>query len=299
MTRKGIIIIGLLLISAGIIPFVIFSLQFFMLIPIGGGGGGTMPTDPSTEYTIIAPTLEPITPNPSTSGVITLDWNDAEVINSGLPSEFELSFYKIYKRKDSGLWKSIIVFDAEFHYDYGLADGVYEYKVQSVWYKPIEVYYSEYSAVQSVVVDVKNFPSNPSIIINNGETTTNSLEVTLTLSCDNADEMQFQISEDIWINWIAYTTNYIITLFENDPAAPDYRIGVEFRNEDGTTEDAGYGDIYDDITYEATDPPIDPPTDPQNGGIDYTLAYVLIGVLIGLFGIGVFLKYRKQTIKSK
>ncbi|KKM86824.1 hypothetical protein LCGC14_1275130 [marine sediment metagenome] len=296
MTRKGIIIIGLLLISAGIIPFVIFSLQFFMLVPIGGGGNGTMPTDPSTEYTIIAPTLEPITPNPSTSGVITLDWNDAEVINSGLPSELELSYYRIYKRKDSGLWKLIIVRDVEFYYDYGLADGVYEYKVQSVWYKPIEVHYSEYSAVQSVVVDVKNFPSNPSIIINNGETTTNSLEVTLTLSCDNADEMQFQISEDIWINWIAYTTTYIITLFENDPAAPDYRIGVKFRNEDGTTEDAGYGDIYDDITY--VEPPVPPPIPPKEE-IDYTLAYVLIGVLIGLFGIGVFLKYRKQTIKSK
>ena len=284
------------MISAGIIPFVIFSLQFFMLVPIGGGGNGTMPTDPSTEYTIIAPTLEPITPNPSTSGVITLDWNDAEVINSGLPSELELSYYRIYKRKDSGLWKLIIVRDVEFYYDYGLADGVYEYKVQSVWYKPIEVHYSEYSAVQSVVVDVKNFPSNPSIIINNGETTTNSLEVTLTLSCDNADEMQFQISEDIWINWIAYTTTYIITLFENDPAAPDYRIGVKFRNEDGTTEDAGYGDIYDDITY--VEPPVPPPIPPKEE-IDYTLAYVLIGVLIGLFGIGVFLKYRKQTIKSK
>ena len=201
MTRKGIIIIGLL-ISAAIIPFVIFSLQFYAIVIDDPEGG--------PEDVIPPPPLLPPSP------------------------------------------PSII------------------------------------------------YPSNPSIIINNGETTTNSLEVILTLSCENADEMCFQISEDIWINWTAYSTSYIITLFENDPAAPDYRIGVIFRNEEGTTEDAGYGDIYDDIIYDPEEvPPPPPPPPDKDEEIDYTLTYVLIGVLIGLVGIGIFLKYRKQIIKSK
>lgn len=289
MMRKRLIIIVLLLISVCIIPFVIFSLQFFAVIIIDDGGGDEEDYTPSTVYSIVSPTLESITPNPSTDGNIVLYWDDTEVLNPDL-SDLELGHYRVLRRKDGGSWIQIkLVFYIEHYYDYGLADGTYEYKIQTALYKPIEIHYGDYSNIQSVIVG--RLPLNPSITINDGAETTNSLTVTLTLSCDNADEMQFRLSYDTLLNWTTYSTTYIITLFENDPDAPPHRIGVIFRNDGGTNEDAGYGDIYDDIIY---DPEGEPPPPPPNGEeIDYTLVYVLLGVLIGLVGIVVFLKYRK------
>lgn len=299
MEAKRKIIIVLLLISVCIIPFVFLSLQFFAVIIINGDGDEEDYT-PSTVYNIVSPTLESISPNPSTDGNIALYWDDAEVLNPDL--SLELGHYRVLRRKDGGSWKQIkLVFYIEHYYDYGLADGTYEYKIQTAFYKPIEIHYSDYSNTESVIVG--RLPSNPSITINDGAETTNSLTVTLTLSCDNADEMQFRLSYDTLLNWTAYSTTYIITLFENDPDAPPHRIGVIFRNDGGTTEDAGYDDIYDDIIY-------DPEGDGDDNGdgdgepvppepTDYTLLYVLLGVLVGLVGIVVFMRYRKQIIKSK
>jgi len=282
MTRKGIIIIVLLLISAAIIPFVIFSLQFFAL---EGGTGGVPPPDP-TVY-VPAPVLKPITPAVSSIGRFQLEWT--------ISDEYESYNFKVYRRKDySGNWDLVgYLFSSKIYIDLGLTTGTYEYLIQALVYIDNIAYFSESSNIQTAIVEL--FPVNPSIIINDdgtpeGANATNSLEVILTLSCDDADEMCFQISEDIWINWTAYETTYTITLFENDPWAPNYRVGVVFRNDAGETKE-----VCDDIIY---DPDVPPPPD-KDEEIDYTLAYVLIGVLIGLIGIGIFLKYRNQIIKSK
>jgi len=289
---KTYFIVGLVLTLLIVIGVV--AIRFYPYAYVNGGDGGTIPTDPTTEYDIIAPILDPIMPLISTDGNIRLDWDDAEVVNSDLLNELELSYYNVYKRKDSGIWISILVFN-EFYHDYNLAEGTYEYKVQSVFYKPIEVHCSEFSAIQSVVVDTINYPSNPSIKINDGALTTNSLEVTLTLSCENADEMQFQISIGQWTNWTAYKTTHIIILSEDDPDAPPHRVGVIFRNDDGTTEDAGYN-VYADIIY---DPDTEPPPENDEKEEDYILlVVVLILILGGLIGIVVFLKFGKKDKKS-
>lgn len=269
--RKGIIIIVLLLISVCIIPFVIFSLQLFSLRDIDINGNGVPPPKP---------TLQPI-PIPDIDENINLKWSSV----SGATA------YRVYYRLQGTIdWTKIADVSGiitSYSCNVGPLYGEYEFAVRACNYYGT----SPLSNIESV--KVSRLPSNPSIIINDGAETTNSFEVTLTLYCDNADEMQFQISVGVWINWTAYSTTYIITLFENDPFKPDYRVGVVFRNEVGTTEDADYGDIYDDITYKLEEEPPPPPPNGDDKPVDYTLMYVLLGVFVGLVGIGIFLKYRK------
>ncbi len=403
MMRKGIIIIVLLLISACIIPFIIFSLQFFALDP--GNGGGILPDYiPDPEYDIGIPVLDEITPEVDYDGSIRLYWD--------IVSPYTISHYRVKRILGSGVW-GFIAHNVEnkYYIDLNPQEGVYQYKVQAVAIIDGSSYYSEYSNVQSVqvvsqttnipvlkaidgpctdgtveldwnavegylggtimgyhiyrysasegwkeidgvsfgiteytddievngeyqyyiksitlihldivesdpsniqtvVVDIhvepppppppELLPSNPSIIINSGVETTDSFEVTLSLYCDRADEMQIQISIGVWTDWVDYTTTYIITLLGvADPDYPDFRVSVIFRNDNGTTEDAGYGDIYDDITYEEPTQEEEEEEEEPSPEEDYTLIYVLLGVLVGLIGIGVFLKYRKQIIKSK
>lgn len=397
--KKKVLILIFLIISSFSILFTVSYMVFFALPP------EPIPEDnysPSTEYNIIPPTLDLITP--STDGNIRLDWDDAEVINSDLLNELIFSHYRVLRSKDSGVWReieTIYYFDnVEYYNDYGLAEGIYKYKIQLGFYKPvvIEMHYSEYSNVQPVEVDIYIPPINPSILINGGAITTDSLKVTLTLyckyatkmqfeiygnllnfiaysethditfcqegpdypiykvgvifgnedgvtgiiydeithvndsvvevfpsnpsiiinddgtddganntnsfeniltlSCDDATEMQFKINEGAWTNWITYAESYTITLPENDLGYPDYRVEVIFRNSIGTTKDAGYTNIYDDIIYDPEGNP--PPLNGDDKPVDYTLlAIVLLGVLVSLIGIGVFLKYRKQIIKTK
>lgn len=253
---------------------------------------------------ITIPTLKAIE-SPNTDGIIELDWDT--VSN---PADGIVCGYLIYRQFGSGGWIEIgeVLIGITDYTDNVNVNGTYQYYIKTVMFSYrfcIETI-SEPSNIQSVVVGIyvyvapppEAYPSNPSISINDGDETSDSFEVTLTLYCDNAEEMQFQISVDIWTNWTVYATTYTITLFVNDPDYPEYRVGAVFRNGVGTTEDAGYGDIYDDITYEPEVVP-PPPPPPPNGDVDYTLMYVLLGVLASLIGIGIFLKYRKQIIKSK
>lgn len=281
----------LLIISSFSIIFTISYIVFFAVAPPNGNGGYEEDYSPSIRYNIIPPTLEPIIPTLSTDGNIRLDWNDAETINSDLLDEISFSYYRVFRRKDGKTWELIINFPNIEYLDCGLTKGTYEYKIQSVFSKLNEIHNSDFSNVHFVVVGIITLPSNPSIRINDGDETTDSFTITLTLYCDDADEMKFQIYIGTWIDWVNYTTTYTMTLQEEYLDDNQFYIGVIFRNEDGESNE-----VFDDIEYEADG---EPP--PLNGDEDdYTLIlYVLLGVLVGLIGIGVFLKYRNQIIKSK
>lgn len=247
------------------------------------------------EY--ITPVLEPIVPNPNIDGKIVLKWCEVALASG----------YKIYRLTD-GIWSEIVdLSEGTIEYtDTVDESGEYSYYVASYTFA-----YEHPSNTESVTVDIyipdpppdpDILPQNPSIVIDNGAETTDSFTITLTLSCDNAEEMHFRLYGDYWTNWTSYETTYTLILCEEYLQSDNiFRVGVVFWNENGTTEDAGYGDIYDDITYE--EPPEEPPeeldTDKET---DYTSIYILIGVLFGLAGIGVFLRYRykkrKQVITS-
>lgn len=282
MTRRGIIIIVLVLISVCILPFVIFSYQALIIIP----------PDPTPDPVIIeidAPTLNSIIPNPDPDGRVELNWNDIDI-----PGYSADPCYKILRSKDGGVWQELFT-EYSFYDDpksslLTLENGVYKYKVRAFRALSPELYAeSEYSNIQSVTVGVLSLPTNPSIIINNGDLTTDSFELTLTLSCDNADEMHFQIDIGIWTNWIAYSTTNILTLTEGHLDNNKFYIGVVFKNTDGVSVE-----VFDDIIYEG-------PSNGNNGDngdeeppVDYTLMYVLIGVLVGLIGMGIYLRSRKN-----
>jgi len=87
-------------------------------------------------------------------------------------------------------------------------------------------------------------PLNPSIIINNGDTSTNSTLVTLTLSADGATEMCFRNGATVtWTNWEAYATakqSYLVGPTNNT----EYLICVKFRNATGETTPVCDGILY-------------------------------------------------------
>ena len=89
-----------------------------------------------------------------------------------------------------------------------------------------DIFYKKFSSPQ---------PLNPSIIINNGDASTNSTLVTLTLSADGATEMSFRNGTSVtWTNWGAYATAkqlYLAGSINNT----EYSICVKFRNATGET----------------------------------------------------------------
>jgi len=87
-------------------------------------------------------------------------------------------------------------------------------------------------------------PLNPSIIINNGDASTNSTLVTLTLSADGATEMSFRNGATVtWTNWESYATAKQLYL-----AGPtnntEHLICVKFRNATGETTSVCDGILY-------------------------------------------------------
>jgi len=92
--------------------------------------------------------------------------------------------------------------------------------------------------------NVVNPPLNPFIIINNGDATTDSTLVTLTLSADGAEEMRFRHGTTAtWTNWESYSTIKQINL-PGSINNTKYTIYVEFRNITGETDP-----VYDSILY--------------------------------------------------
>jgi len=266
-----------------IIILLVVQLYPLTISPLNGGGGG----EPESNE------LRQIIPYPNTDGNILLRWGALDIQSLEFGESIPVH-YEVFRSMDGGSWLKIFEgYDVLTYEDEGLYDGEYRYYIRS------SVFVLKNVVVQSNVVSItvnipgagENLPFNPSIIINDGAKTTNSLTITLTLSCDDADEMRFQIDIGIWTEWTAYSTTHILMLNESYLYDDKFYIGVVFRNADGTTEDAGYKNIRDDITYVTSED-----GDGDDYEMDYTLIYVLGGVLAGLGGIVVFMKYRK--IKS-
>ncbi len=103
-------------------------------------------------------------------------------------------------------------------------------------------------------------PLNPSIIINNGDASTNSTLVNLTLSADEAEEMCFKNgTTGTWTSWEAYSTTKQLYL-EGSVYNTEYSIYVKFRNEIGDTSPVG-----DSILYLISTPPLNPSIIINNG----------------------------------
>lgn len=78
-----------------------------------------------------------------------------------------------------------------------------------------------------------------SVTINGNATYTNTVNVTLTLSCDTAVDMQFSNDNSVWSDWETYSTTKAWNLTETDATA-ERTIYVNFRdalNETGVASD--------------------------------------------------------------
>lgn len=259
--------------------------------------GGNMGSLDTSTYDSLpsAPVLNDILPKTDTDGDITITWVGSE----------RTWYYNIYRRLSVGGTETKIgigVLGLSFTDTSPKIDGGYQYRIEAV--NNIGRVFSNW---ETVFVEIPYpppvvLPTNPTIIINSGALTTELFEVTLTLSCDNADEMHFQKSEGVWTDWEPYSTTYTLLLFDGDPYYPDYRVEVEFRNVDGTTKDAGYDNVYDEITYveleeleEPEEPtPSMPPADGGDGGFDYTIMYIVVGVVAVLGVLVMFIQLRKR-----
>ena len=134
----------------------------------------------------------------------------------------------MYRSKDDGTFNLIATTDLNSieltsYIDYGLKEGQYDYKVICTNVDGD----SDDSNTESVTVDLSgngDLPENPSIKINDGDETTDSFRVTLTLSCENAEYMSFRVSiggelED-WTNPESFDFYKSLTL----PDASNYTI---------------------------------------------------------------------------
>ena len=104
--------------------------------------------------------------------------------------------------------------------------------------------FGETSPVGDSILYIIIPPLNPSIIINNGDASTDSTLVTLTLSADGATEMCFRNGTDgIWSSWEAYSTTKLVYL-EGSVNNTAYTIQVKYRNAFGETSPVGDSILY-------------------------------------------------------
>ncbi len=127
-------------------------------------------------------------------------------------------------------------------------------------------------------------PLNPSIIINNGDASTNSTLVILTLSVDGATEMCFRNgTTGAWTSWESYATVKQLYL-EGSVNNTEYSICVKFRNAAGETSPVCDSILYL-ITAEEETYPIIP---------GYPNEWIIISLLAGI-GVIVILNKSKKT----
>ncbi len=130
-------------------------------------------------------------------------------------------------------------------------------------------------------------PLNPSIIINNGDASTNSTLVSLTLSADGATEMCFRNgTTGSWSSWEAYTTAKQLYL-EGSINNTAYSIYAKFRNAIGETSPIGDSILY--LIVEEEIPPVIP-------GYPVGLIFIL---LLGEIGVITIVKKSKRIILIK
>lgn len=235
-----------------------------------------------------ATTVYTISPNPNIDGVITISWLSIS----------DADDYELYRSKDGGIFSPITTTAETSYPDTVFLDGTYYYKVIC---RGVDDN-SGFSNTQSVKVEIYVappplvLPTNPSIIINNGDLTTDSFDVIITLSCNDANEMRFQISSGVYLDWVPYSTSYTLTLSKVNPDYPNYYIGVTFRNQDGNS-----GEVFDGIKYEVLD---DGNGDGNGNGEESIITPEQIGIIIAVIIIVIPVVViraltKKKKIKSK
>jgi hypothetical protein len=191
-------------------------------------------------------------------------WDDLDLPNGGYVYVKNFSTYWVvewfnishYSGLYIGNFEVILYNNGEILFSYELINNTLSYTCGlnfgfEIEFDPSIEYYSEYSGF-STPPPFGNFsilftpypPENTSIIINNGDLTTNSSIVTLTLSADLATEMCFRNGTDgAWTAWEPFDTTKLIYL-EGSVNNTEYTICVKFRNAAGETSS-----ICDNILY--------------------------------------------------
>jgi hypothetical protein len=136
---------------------------------------------------------------------------------------------------------------------------------------------------------ISSSPLNPSIIINNGDASTNSTLVDLTLSADGAEDMCFNNGTiGTWTIWEPYSTTKQLYL-EGSINNTQYSIYVKFRNAIGETTPVSDSILYL-ITAEKEEPaPIIP---------GYPDGWIIISLLAGIGVIAILNKSKKIKLRN-
>jgi len=141
-------------------------------------------------------------------------------------------------------------------------------------------------------------PTNPSIIINQGATSTDKFEINLELSCDYAAQMRIRLDFDGgWGAWERYTTLKTVILPDTSIDYPDYRISVQFRNAYGVSEE-----VYYDITVHIETPIPSPtiPTEPSETVVKPIIeTYQIIGIVVAVVLVGTIVIIQKLRKKAR
>ncbi len=142
----------------------------------------------------------------------------------------------------------------------------------------------EISPVGDSILFLIYTPSNPSIIINNGDASTDSTLVTLTLSVDGADEMCFRNgTTGTWTSWESYGTTKQLYL-EGSVNNMEYSIYVKFRNALGDTSP-----VSDNILYLITEETVIP---------GYPVGFIIISLLAGIGVIVILNKSKRIKLRN-
>jgi len=118
------------------------------------------------------------------------------------------------------------------------------YRIHIVWHDYTDGAWGTDIEIMYVNFAMPSPPLNPSIIINNGDASTNSTLVTLTLSADGAEEMCFRNgTTGAWTSWEPYSTAKQLYL-EGSVNNTEYSICVKFRNAAGETSPVNDSILY-------------------------------------------------------
>ena len=160
---------------------------------------------------------------------------------------------------------------------------IWEDNTDGVWGTDWEIMYTNF--------EIPDPPLNPSIIINNGDASTNSTLVDLTLSADGATEMCFRNGTiGSWSSWEAYATAKQLHL-EGSINNTEYTIYVTFQNATGETNPIGDSILFliaEEVEEEEEEIPLEIPGYPVG---------LLIVLILGEIGVITIIKKSKRKKK--
>lgn len=281
--RTKLIIFGLILLIT--IVGIIAMVQIFPFVFI-------RPASPT------APVLNDI-PSHNTNGNIDLSWSASENPCS----------YRVMMSTDNGAtWSQIVrplPYSTTFFTKTGLVSGNFKFKI--IAWVGIAIPSSAVSNIVEVTVSISNLspPANPSVSINNGDTTTNTRDVVLSLSCNNANGMYIRAYVDGVLRPILvdgrplFPEPYLVGRYLTLPKASIgaiYIISVNFTN--------GYGwiEASDTITLVLdSDGNGGAGGDGGNGepGITTEQIAIIVVVIIASIGVVIFIQRYSKRMKGK